>query len=265
MPAVAVEAGQRGAQALRELERAPRASVREDDGELVAADAVGLICAAHRRAERVGERADALVAGLVALRVVERLEVVEVDQRQGQRQAGAPGVLQLAREVLMKDAVVAQARERVRAGHLGQARRPRRRARRRAAGRSARRWRRRTRAARARRATAREIARFARASSCAARRSGRARGRSRRPPGGRRRLRGSRRPGRSAAWSKASTRSWSLSSTASKSAWLALCSRPGGAGGGHGCLVPRASRRARAVVEVADQAPLGLTVGDYTA
>ena len=114
------EAGQRGAQSLRELESAPRASVREDDGELVAADAVRLICAAHRRAQRVGERADALVAGLVAVRVVERLEIVEIDQHQGQRQARAPGVLQLAREVLVKHAMVAQARERIRAGHLRQ-------------------------------------------------------------------------------------------------------------------------------------------------
>ena len=115
------EAGQRGAQSLRELERAPRTGVREDDGELVSADAVGLICATHRRAQRVGERADALVARLVAVRVVERLEIVEVDQRQGQRQARARGVLQLAREVLMKYAVVAQAGERIRAGHLREA------------------------------------------------------------------------------------------------------------------------------------------------
>ena len=114
------EAGQRGAQPLRVLESAPRAGAGEDDGELVAADPVRLVRAAHRRAQRVGQRADALVAGLVAVRVVVRLEIVEIDQHQGQRQARARGVLQLAREILVEHAVVAQAGERIRAGHLRQ-------------------------------------------------------------------------------------------------------------------------------------------------
>ena len=64
----AVRAGlRRRAQALGELERAPRAGVGQDDGELVAPDAVGEVGAAAGGPDRVGQRLQALVAGLVAV------------------------------------------------------------------------------------------------------------------------------------------------------------------------------------------------------
>ena len=98
------------AQALGELERAPRAGVGQDDRELVAAHPVGDVRAASGGPDRLGQGLQALVAGLVAVGVVDRLEVVEVEQDQRQRHPGAAHALQLARDVLVEGAVVAQAR-----------------------------------------------------------------------------------------------------------------------------------------------------------
>jgi hypothetical protein len=126
MPAVAVNAtpcaaaGER-ADALRELHRAERAGARQDDGELVAADAVAAVRRPLGRADRRGEALQALVAGLVALGVVRRLELVDVEEREGERLAGAPDALELAREVLLERAVVAQPGERVGHGDVRQA------------------------------------------------------------------------------------------------------------------------------------------------
>ena len=47
------------------------------------------------------------IAGLVAVRVVERLEVVDVEQRDGQRLTGSPRSRQLAGELLIPAAAVA--------------------------------------------------------------------------------------------------------------------------------------------------------------
>ena len=99
---------------------APRAGVGQDDRELVAAHAVGDVRAAPRGPDRVGQGLQALVAGLVAVGVVDGLEVVEVEEDQRQRHAGAAHALQLARDVLVEGAVVAQARERIGDRHLGQ-------------------------------------------------------------------------------------------------------------------------------------------------
>ena len=56
------------------------------------------------------------VAGLVAVLVVEGLEVVEVEQRQAQRAAVAAGTRELALEVLVPHAPVREPGQRVGAG-----------------------------------------------------------------------------------------------------------------------------------------------------
>ena len=56
--------------------------------------------------------------GLVAELVVDRLQPVEVEHDERQRDAGAPDALELARQVLLEGAVVAQAGERVGDGDL---------------------------------------------------------------------------------------------------------------------------------------------------
>jgi hypothetical protein len=108
------------ADALGEVHRAEGAGGGEDDGELVAADAVAAVRGALRRADRRAERLEALVAGLVAVGIVDGLELVEVHEHERERLAGAPGALELAREVLLERAVVAQAGERVRHRDLRQ-------------------------------------------------------------------------------------------------------------------------------------------------
>ena len=111
-----------GADALGELHGPERAGAGQDHGELVAADAVAAVRGALGRADRVGQGLEALVAGLVAVRVVGELEVVDVEQRERERLAGAPDAPELTGEVLLEGAVVAQAGERVGHRDLGQAR-----------------------------------------------------------------------------------------------------------------------------------------------
>ncbi len=110
-----------GAQALGELHRAVGARGGQRDRELVAADAVGAVARALGRADRLRKRLQALVAGLVAVLVVDGLEVVEVDEHERERRRGAADALELAREVLVERAVVAQPGERVGDGDLRQA------------------------------------------------------------------------------------------------------------------------------------------------
>ena len=128
MPAVVVKGSEpwtpacvRLAQALGELERAPGAGVGQDDGELVAAHPVGEVRAAARGPDRVGQRLQALVAGLVAVRVVDGLEVVDVEEQERQRHAGARERPAARARGLVEGAMVAQPGERVGDGHLGQA------------------------------------------------------------------------------------------------------------------------------------------------
>src|SRR3954447_4662531 len=110
--AVRAVAGER-ADALGELHRAERAGAGQDDRELVAPDPVAGVGGALGRADRLAERLEALVAGLVAVGLVDRLELVDVHEHERDRLAGPPAALELASEVLLEGAVVAQARERV--------------------------------------------------------------------------------------------------------------------------------------------------------
>ena len=82
--------------------------VRQDHGELVAADPEGAVAAAEGAHRDAPDRGQQLVAHRVAVLVVDLLEVVHVDQQQGQRRLVAGGVLQLAAELLLEGAVVAE-------------------------------------------------------------------------------------------------------------------------------------------------------------
>ena len=82
-------------------------------GELVAADAEGAVAVAQRVADGVGHAQQQLVARRMALVVVDDLEVVEVDEQQGDRHLVAPVEVQLPIELLLEGAVVAQAGEAV--------------------------------------------------------------------------------------------------------------------------------------------------------
>jgi hypothetical protein len=66
-------------QPLSERECTPSALVSEQHHELVTADPIRRVGRADRRAEAIAEGAEADVAGLVAKRVVDLLEAVEVD------------------------------------------------------------------------------------------------------------------------------------------------------------------------------------------
>ena len=97
------------------LERLVRVGDRQQGGELVAADPEQRVAAAQGAAERGGDRAEDLVAVLVAVGVVDALEAVEVDDDdRGLRAAVRPG------EGLVEGRVVAEPGERVGGGALAQ-------------------------------------------------------------------------------------------------------------------------------------------------
>ena len=105
MPALALKT-------LREREGAPRALVWEQHHELVAADPVGAVGRAHRRVQALGKGADPRVAGLVAERVVDLLQAVEVEHDDAEVGAG-PSAAGDSFEVLVERAMVAEAGEAV--------------------------------------------------------------------------------------------------------------------------------------------------------
>ena len=59
--------------------------VGEQDQELLAAEASGEVAGADRRADDASDERECLVAALVAVAVVDRLEVVEVEQDRRER------------------------------------------------------------------------------------------------------------------------------------------------------------------------------------
>jgi hypothetical protein len=70
----------------------------EDDDELLPAEPDREVRAADALAEDPGDLAKDLVAGLVPAGVVEPLEVIEVDEEEGQRSRGASAPQELGRE-----------------------------------------------------------------------------------------------------------------------------------------------------------------------
>ena len=95
------------------------ARLRQHHGELVPADPVRLVAASQLAAQRVGEQLQRLVARVVAARVVDGLEVVQVAEQQ--REAGSP--FDLAHQPGAERAPVGQPGERVVGRLVTQARR----------------------------------------------------------------------------------------------------------------------------------------------
>ena len=87
--------------------------VRQDECELVAADAERAIGAAHVGGHRRRRLAQHQVARGVATGVVEALEVVEVEERERHRAAGPGGDGPLPLHLLLERAVIAEAGQRV--------------------------------------------------------------------------------------------------------------------------------------------------------
>ena len=105
-------------QAPVELVRVVQGRLRQDDGELVAADPARDVGRADDRAHAVGRLGEDGVAGEVADPVVDRLEVVEVEHDQGQPPRVAAAARDLALERLVEVASVVEPRERVEVGEL---------------------------------------------------------------------------------------------------------------------------------------------------
>ena len=101
-------------QALGDLDdlRALRDALQQD-GELVAAEARGRVHAAQGRAQAVGDADEQLVAGSVAQRVVDGLEVVEVDERDGHDLVVPRGALQRLLDAVEEQRAVREAGQRV--------------------------------------------------------------------------------------------------------------------------------------------------------
>ena len=89
---------------------------REDQGELLASDPGGGVGAADDTRQRRADGPQHLVPVRVAVSVVHRLEVVEVQHHQGHWTVVASRALQLSRQGLLKPAVVGQAGEGVGCG-----------------------------------------------------------------------------------------------------------------------------------------------------
>ena len=84
----------------------------QQDGELVAAEARDLVVRAHERADEAGQLDEDLVAGGVPERVVDDLEVVEVEEEEGRRRPAARA-RHGAHERILEGAAVGEVRERV--------------------------------------------------------------------------------------------------------------------------------------------------------
>ena len=88
-------------------------AVRQDDRELLAADARDEVHRPHGVEQGPGDRTDHLVAGAVAVAVVDALEVVDVEREQQRRLAAAGDAVDLARERQLEAAAVGDAGQRV--------------------------------------------------------------------------------------------------------------------------------------------------------
>ena len=104
--------------ALGDALRGVAVGVAQQDGELVAAEAGDHVGLADAVVQRAADGADDLVAGLVAARVVDVLEAVEVEQEDRALAAVARGVGDVLGELLVEAAAVEELRQRVVVGQV---------------------------------------------------------------------------------------------------------------------------------------------------
>ncbi len=84
--------------------------VLDQDGELVAAEARDGVARAQRLLEARRDRGEQLVAGGVPEAVVDELELVEVEEEDGDRAVGAPRLAEGVLEAVEEEGAVGQAR-----------------------------------------------------------------------------------------------------------------------------------------------------------
>src|SRR6266540_5379097 len=106
-------AGERDADALRDLRSAVEIGAREDEEELLAAPPTGEVDVAERLLQEDGELTEDGVAGGMAVAVVDVLEPVEVGDHNSKRSAEALDACELVGEGLLALASVGQARQAV--------------------------------------------------------------------------------------------------------------------------------------------------------
>ncbi len=110
---------QRGQQPLRDLQRLAAAGhAVQQHHEFVAAEAADDIGVADRLAQALRHELEQRVAGLVAERVVDGLEAVEVDEQHRDRLAGAGRLQHRLAQPLLRDAAVRQAGQQVVVGEV---------------------------------------------------------------------------------------------------------------------------------------------------
>ncbi len=90
----------------------------EQDRELVSADTCHGVLAPHRRGEALGHLLDQIVAGSVPEGVVDRLEVVEVDEEHAHRLAHPAGAHQFLLDPVLEEPAVGQSGEGVVPRHV---------------------------------------------------------------------------------------------------------------------------------------------------
>ena len=121
-PAVAVDAERLrlygGAHALGDSGGDDERRVRHHDDEFLAAEPADEIGAAHDAAHALGEMLQHLVAGVMAVGVVDRFEMVDVEHHQRQRAALMRGLVEQSGEMRLEIAPIVEAGQRIDGGEL---------------------------------------------------------------------------------------------------------------------------------------------------
>ena len=110
-PAACRSSGHAGADAPRDLECPGGIGVDESHGELLAAETSGQIDLAKRGLDHLGDGLEGLVAGSVAVLVVEALEVVDVAEEQREGLLLLAGALDLLAQAFFEVAPIVESGE----------------------------------------------------------------------------------------------------------------------------------------------------------